>query len=318
VSFQAPLFLLGLPLVALLAVAYAARQAGGAARAAAWASPKMLPSVAPRRPGWRRHVPMAIFALALAVLVVALARPQASVAVDVERASVVLVTDRSGSMAATDVAPTRLRAALGAADAFLRRVPKQVRVGAVAFNQDAATLQRPTTNRQAVREKLGALVPSGGTATGDALAAALRSIRLEPTVGGKRPPSAIVLISDGKSVRGRSPVEVAREARRLKVPIYTIALGTPQGTITVRTAGGTQQRRVPPDPMTMQQVANLSGGQAFGAADATKLDAVYRRLGSQVSTEHQQREVTSAFAGGAIVLLLMGSGLSLHWFRRPV
>ncbi|MEA2306345.1 MAG: Ca-activated chloride channel [Solirubrobacteraceae bacterium] len=317
-SFQAPLFLLGLPLVALLAVAYAARQAGGAARAAAWASPRMLPSVAPRRPGWRRHVPMAIFALALAVLVVALARPQASVAVDVERASVVLVTDRSGSMAATDVAPTRLRAALGAADAFLRRVPKQVRVGAVAFNQDAATLQRPTTNRQAVRQKLAALVPSGGTATGDALAAALRAIRLEPTVGGKRPPSAIVLISDGKSVRGRSPLDAAREARRLKVPIYTVALGTPQGTITVRTANGTQQRRVPPDPTTLQQVANLSGGQAFGAADATKLDAVYRRLGSQVSTEHQQREVTSAFAGGAIVLLLMGSGLSLHWFRRPV
>jgi Ca-activated chloride channel family protein len=319
VSVQAPLFLLGLPVVGLLAVAYAARQAGGAARAAAWASPRMLPSVAPRRPGWRRHLPMAIFALALAVLVVALARPQASVAVDVERASVMLVTDRSGSMASTDVPPSRLQAALGAADAFLARVPKQVRVGAVAFNQDAVTLQRPTADRQAVRDKLRALVPHGGTATGDALAAALRALRLEPLVNGRRPPSAIVLISDGKSVRGGSPVVAAREARRLKVPIYTVALGTAQGTITVRTAGGGLQKRlVPPDPATLQQVASISGGEAFGAADATKLDAVYRRLGSQVSTEHRKREVTSAFAGGAIVLLLMGSGLSLHWFRRPV
>jgi Ca-activated chloride channel homolog len=318
VSFQAPAFLLGLPIVALLAVAYAARQAGGQARVAAWASPRMLASVAPRRPGWRRHVPMALFGLALAVLVVALARPQASVAVEVERASVVLVTDRSGSMEATDVPPSRLAAALAAADTFLRRVPKQVRVGAVAFNQDAATLQRPTTDRQAVREKLAALVPSGGTATGDALAAALRAIRLEPVVNGRRPPAAIVLISDGASVRGRDPVVVARGAGRLKVPVYTVALGTPEGTITVRTRRGTETRPVPPDPRTLQQVASVSGGRAFGAGDPASLDAVYRRLGSQVGTEHREREVTSAFAGGAIVLLLAGSGLSLHWFRRPV
>jgi Ca-activated chloride channel homolog len=111
---------------------------------------------------------------------------------------------------------------------------------------------------------------------------------------------------------------VAREARRLKVPVYTVALGTPEGTITVRTRGGTEQRSVPPDPATLQQVARISGGEAFGAGDPASLDAVYRRLGSQVGTEHEEREVTSAFAGGAIVLLLVGSGLSLHWFRRPV
>jgi Ca-activated chloride channel family protein len=249
---------------------------------------------------------------------VALARPQASVAVEVEHASVVLVTDRSGSMQSADVPPTRLQAALAAADTFLRRVPRQVRVGAVAFNQDAATLQRPTTDRDAVRQKLAALVPRGGTATGDALAAALRALALEPRIGGRRPPAAIVLISDGKSVRGRDPVTVARQARRLRIPVYTVALGTPQGTITVRTRSGPQQRPVPPDPVTLQRVAGVSGGEAFGAGDPAKLDAVYRRLGSRVGTEHRRREVTSAFAGGAIVLLLVGSGLSLHWFRRPV
>ena len=156
----------------LLAVAYAARAGRRRRRAAAaWAAPADAGRRSRRgRPGWRRHVPMALFGLALAVLVVALARPQASVAVEVERASVVLVTDRSGSMEATDVPPSRLRAALAAADTFLRRVPKQVRVGAVAFNQHAATLQRPTTDRAGrAREARRARSRSGGTATGDAL-----------------------------------------------------------------------------------------------------------------------------------------------------
>jgi Ca-activated chloride channel homolog len=312
VSFERPLLLLGLLAIPLAVWWYVARQRGRQA----FAPPALVPSVAPRRPGWRRHWPMALYALGLAALVLAVAKPQRAVSVPVDRASVLLVTDRSGSMQAEDVEPNRLEAAREAGRQFLEEVPERVRVGLVAFNQGAEVAQLPTTDRQVMRDAIDAITPAGGTATGDALTTALRVLR--PNANDRRPPpAAIVLLSDGKSVKGRDPVEAAREARRLRVPIYSVALGTEEGTIRVRERGGSVRvQRVPPDPETLQRIAEASGGQTFAAEDAGRLEEVYERLGSQVATKKEKREVTTAFAGGALLLVLGGGALSLLWFGR--
>lgn len=311
-TFAAPLFLISLLLVPLALAWYVLGERRRRQAADAFASPATRRSAVPRQPGFRRHVPAALFALALAALAIALARPESTVAVPDERASIILVTDHSGSMQATDVAPSRWLAARRAAEGFLDEVPRQVRVGLVAFNQLAKTLQSPTTDRRAVRDALAATRPAGSTATGDGLAAALRLIEALPKQNGRRPPAAVVLISDGKSVRGRDPIQVAGEADRQRVPVYTIALGTPGGTI----RSGDRLEPVPPDPATLQRMAEISGGQAFSVDDAERLRAVYERLGSQVATRKEKRERTAVAAGGALVLLLGGAGLSLAWFGR--
>jgi Ca-activated chloride channel homolog len=305
VSFQAPIFLIALALVPLAAVAYAIAQRRRRAAAEAFAGPAVRASALPRTPGWRRHAPIALYGLALAALATALARPEATVAVPAEQATVVMAFDRSGSMRATDVAPSRLAALQEAAARFLDRVPERVKVGAVAFNGRTAVLEAPTTDRAPLRAAIDAIEAKGGTASGDGLSAALDLIP-EGT------PAAVVLISDGKSTRGADPVEVAREAA---VPVYTVSLGTPSGTVT-DPEGVTHTAT--PDPETMRAVAKASGGQSFTVDDAARLTAVYERLGSQVATEREPREVTAAFAGGALLFVAGGALLSLHWFRRVV
>jgi Ca-activated chloride channel homolog len=321
VSFAAPLVLLGLLGIPALAALYVAHQRRRRRAAEAFAPPRLLPSVAPRQPGWRRHAPLAVFALALAVLVVAAARPERTEAVPVEEASIMLLTDVSGSMEATDVTPTRLEAARRAAGGFIARVPKQVKVGVMAFNQTPQVLQSPTTDRAALRLALQSLRSSGGTASGTAIASAVKILSRPPADGGQRPPSAIVLLSDGSATSGVDPEIAARQAKRAHIPVYTVALGTENGTITVPRPGkqpGTVTKRVPPDPAALGQIARASGGQAYTAATTDRLSAVYRNLGSQLGHRQAKREITAGFAGGALVLLLIGSLLSLRWFGRLV
>jgi Ca-activated chloride channel family protein len=298
VSFASPAFLVGLALIPVLVVLYARAER----RPQSFAPAKLLPSVVPARPGWRRHASIAGYAVALAVLLIALAKPQATVAVPTEQARVMIVTDHSGSMQATDVAPNRLAAAKKAAGTFLDALPGQVRVGAIAFNQKADVLQSPTRDHDAVREAIAGIRPAGTTATGDAIKTALA------TITGKAP-AAIVLLSDGKSVRGSDPLAAARAAKARKIPIYTVALGTANGTIN----GG---QPVPPDPKTLADIARITGGSAFTAKDLKALDQVYKRLGSQVATKKQKREVTSLFAGGALALMLLSALSSIRMFGR--
>lgn len=321
-SFGAPLVLIGLIAVPLLALLYWRAERGRRAAAAAFASPALQPSVAPTRPRWRRHVPLAAMGLAIAALIVAAARPERTVAVPVEQASIMLATDVSGSMTATDVSPNRLTAAKQAGFRFLTQVPKQVNVGVMAFNQVPSVLQNPTRDRAAVSAAIQRMQSHGGTATGEAIATATNLLNRAPGVGLKRPPAAIVLLSDGASTSGRDPVAAAQAAGKLKIPIYTVALGTPQGTITVkrpqRLGGGTSTQRVPPDPRALAEIARASGGQTFTAATAGGLKTVYERLGSQLGKKKEKQQVTSTVAGGGLVLLLGGAVMSLGFFGRVI
>jgi Ca-activated chloride channel homolog len=321
VSFAAPLVLLALVAVPLLALWYLLSERRRRAGAALFAAPALQPSVAPRRPGWRRHAPFLVVALALAALIVAAARPERTVAVPVERASIMLATDVSGSMTATDVKPNRLTAAKRAAFQFLSTVPKQVNVGVMAFNQVPQVLQSPTQDRAAVSAAIQRMSVHGGTATGEAINTAT-TILNRTAPGQKRPPAAIVLLSDGASTSGRDPVSAAQAAGKAKIPIYTVALGTPQGTIQVkrpqRLGGGVTTQRVPPDPRSLAEIARASGGEAFTAETAGGLKAVYHRLGSQLGKKKEKRQVTSAVAGGGLLLLVGGAALSLGFFGRIV
>jgi Ca-activated chloride channel homolog len=298
VSFAKPLFLIGLALIPVLLVLYVRSER----RPHSFAPAALLPSVVRRRAGWRRHAAIAGYGVAVAALLVSLAKPQATVAVPTEQARVIIVTDRSGSMQATDVSPTRLAAAKKAASTFLEAIPDRVKVGAVAFNQSADVLQSPTRDHDAVREAIASIRAAGSTATGDAITAALRDLP------GKAP-AAIVLLSDGKSVRGSDPLAAAQAAKQRGIPIYTVALGTAKGTIN----GGEQ---VPPDPATLKQIAELTGGKAFTASDLASLDQVYKRLGSQVATEQRKLEVTNLFAGGALALVALSALASIRMFGR--
>jgi Ca-activated chloride channel homolog len=315
VTFQAPWFLLLLLAVPAVVGAYLLVDRRRRAAAATFASPQLLPSVAPERPGFRRHAPMVLYAAALTIATIALARPEATVAVPEERASVVLVTDISGSMEARDVEPSRMDAVRGAALGFLSRAPDRLRVGAVAFNHSVQAIEPPRADREEVRALLERAEPSGGTATGKALSAALGM--LERGSRRERAPGAVILLSDGTSTHGRDPLPLARRAARLRIPVYTVALGTDRGTIQVEgRTGESVTRRVPPDREAMRRIATVSGGRTFSVDAGDELATVYERLGSRVATREERRQITAAFAGGAAALLLLGGALSLGWFGR--
>jgi Ca-activated chloride channel family protein len=305
-SFASPLALLCLAVVPLAILAHVAAQRRRRRYPVRYTALSTLAAVAGEEPRWRRQVPLALFALALAALTLSLARPERTVAVPIERASVVLVTDVSRSMSATDVNPTRLEAARRAAQSFLEQVPAAMRVGLVAYSEAAQTLQTPTTDHKLVSRALDTLQPISGTATGAGLQSALDDLGVaDPDV--PRPPSAILLLSDGKSNDGTLAYEVATAAKRLHVPIFTVALGTPDGTIIDQG----RAQRVPPDPEALKRIASLSGGEAFQATDSDQLGDVYQRLGSQLGTKPEQREITVVFAGAGLLLLAAAMAASL-------
>ena len=306
-SFSAPLALLCLFAVPLAVLAHVAAQRRRRRYPVRFTALSTLAAVAGAEPQWRRHLPLALFALALAALSLSLARPERTIDVPVQRASVVLVTDVSRSMSATDVSPTRLEAARQAALSFLDKIPDALRVGLVTYSDVAQTLQTPTTDHDAVKGVLDTLQPISGTATGAGLRTGLDDLKVR-TSAVRRPPAAMVLLSDGSATDGAAADIVAAEAKRLRVPIYTVALGTPDGTITLRG----QTLEVPPDTEALQRIAVESGGQAFRAEDSDQLDAVYQKLGSQIGSRPAKQEITALFAGGALLLLAGAMASSLR------
>jgi Ca-activated chloride channel family protein len=318
-SFGNPVVLVGLLAIPLLVRWYVGRQRRRAEAASAFVAPHLTESVAPRRPRWRRHVPMLAFVLALAVLIVAAARPQQSVAKPTTDGAVMLADDISSSMQATDVSPSRLRAAQRAAERFVSKVPSAVQVGLLEFTWYPTVLQSPTSDHALTRAAL-ARVPrtGGGTAVGQAILTAASELRSLPRISGKLPPGAIVLISDGASNVGVSPLTVARQALAWHIPIYTVSVGTASGTIQVRRGSQTVTAPVPVDRGQLAEIARLSGGRAFTAADAAGVRAAYDRLAARLGTKHVKDEITASFAGLGLALLLLGSVLTLRWFGRLV
>lgn len=317
-SFGSPPALLVLLVVPALVTWYLGHQRGRLRAAQAFVSAPLAPSLMPHRPRWRRHLPLVVFLIAVTVLALAAARPRATVSVPVGRLSIVLATDVSGSMTATDIAPNRVTAAQRAADTFVSHIPSLVNVGVIEFNQNPLLLQSPTRDHLALYAALGRLQTGGGTSIGNAVAEAVSVLSRDRSTASQRPTRAIVLLSDGYSTTGTDPVAAARQAGRLHIPIFTVSLGTPGGTITVRRAhgAGSVTERVPPDPQKLGQIAQLSGGQAYDVRDANRLSEVYKQLGSRLAHVHQKREITAWFVAGAVALLLLGGALSLRWFGK--
>jgi len=320
-SFREPSILAGLILVPLVMLAYAGLQRRRRAEAARWANPALMPNLVTARPGWRRHLPPLLLALALGVLVVALARPQRTVASPKRQATVMMVTDVSGSMRATDVEPDRLTAAVEAAKALKDKLPETFRLGLVTFSDFAEVQAAPTTERGPVDNALDALAADGGTSMGDGIVRGIESARQpvpKPGGGTQRLPATIVLLSDGKQTAGSfDPLEAARQARRLNIKINAIALGTESGSIEVTgPLGVTQTIPVPPDTETLRQIARITGGRYFNVQDADRLESIYANLGTRIGAQERKEEVTVAFAGGGLVLLIVGGAMSLLWFGR--
>jgi Ca-activated chloride channel homolog len=310
VSFAAPAFLAALLAVPLALLAYLAARRRSRRYAVRFPGVPLLAGLLPRQSRWRRVVPLTLFLAALAALALALARPHATVAVPREQATVVLVTDVSRSMLADDVDPSRLEAARAAALKLVDELPDETRLGMVAFAEEPQTIEPPGDDRDRIRDTIEALAADGGTGTGEALAAAVRMVDGR---GEERVPAAIVLLSDGKVTIGRDPLPVARVARRLGIPIHTVALGTESAVIRTPDGG---LLPVPPDPETMARIAKLSGGRTFAVSDAGELGDIYEELGSRVATREEEREVTAAFAAGGIVLLLIAAGAGLRTTAR--
>jgi len=309
-SFAAPWHLLALALIPLVGAYWAwerRRRRRFAVRhpAAQLLARERAAAVSP----WRRRIPALLVGLAALGLGTAFARPMATVDVPIEKASVMLVTDQSGSMLAQDVAPSRIEAAKSAASAFVDDVPDQLLVGFESYAGGVRTVVEPTTDHDDVRDAIGVVQAEGGTATGDALDAALDRLQTRKAKDGTTAPAAIVLLSDGKTTEGSDPLIAAARAAKLDIPVYTVALGTDDGFV-LGPRG--EPMAVPPDPETLRQIAERSGGRAFETAEAGELEDVYKALGSRIGTRREQREVSTAFAAGALVFLLGGLGTGVR------
>ena len=323
-TFTWPAALLGLLLLPVLAGLLWAANTRRRRQASRFGTPALVAGSVPRRPGRLRFVPLGIALAALSLLVVGMARPQATLSVQRREATVVLTLDTSRSMAATDVKPSRLAAALRAARTFIDEVPASYSVGIVSFSTSAQIVLRPTTDRGRARAALRELRLGSGTAIGAAIERSILAARPTATPGGAPPagatPATVLLLSDGaQTAGGPRPADAAAFARRQGIPVNTVALGTGDAVVEVPLAGGLKERvTVPPDPRTLRAVAERTGGRFYEAADAQRLREVYREIGSRLGHRDERTEITAAFAGGGAALLLLASGLSMLWTRRPL
>jgi len=301
-SFGNPLWLLALALIPLALFAQRLSHRRTRAYAVRFPAAATLQQALSEgaSPSWRRQLPIAALLLAIAAIVAAIAAPRVTHRVPIRAASLVLVLDHSGSMASNDVRPTRLQAAIRAANTFIDQLPSSARVGVVGFSTSPDTIQQPVTNHAAARTAIDNQQAGGGTDTGPALQLALQMLH-----GGKRshPPAAIVLLSDGAANLGVNPVTVAVQAHRERIPIYTVALGTPGGVLSEGLFGPTVP--VPPDPQLMAGIARTSGGRAYNAHTEEYLRSVYATLGRSLSTVARERDVSAYFLVAAGVLLLL-------------
>lgn len=288
----------------------------------------------------QRALPPLLWLAGLVALLLGVARPQAALVLPARIETVILALDMSGSMRATDLKPTRLVAAQDAAKAFIAEQPRHVKVGVVGIAASAAVVQSPTDNRDELVKSIERLDPQRGTALGSGLAIALDAalpqarINVEefinPPKGRKEAPrkkleeremtagsnaaAAIVLLSDGQSNVGPDPVKAAELAADYGVRVYTVGMGTTEGT-TVQADGWSMRVRL--DEEKLKQLARITEGEYFRADTAKDLTRIYSRLSARLAFEKQQpTEVTGLFAGLGALLAGLGALLSMLWFNR--
>jgi Ca-activated chloride channel homolog len=333
-EFQWPNMLWFLLLVPLLLAAYIWSQRRRQRYALRYASLSLVKEALGKGPGIRRHIPPALFLIALAVMIVGLARPAAVVILPHQEGTVVLVIDVSGSMQADDLQPTRMEAAKAAARSFVEKQPQGVRIGVVSFTDNAFIVQAPTIDREPVLAAINRLQPQRGTAVGRGLLSALDAIFEQnlsgaldvgpntrvtpaptpaPLPKGQYAPAIVVLLTDGESNTGPDPVEIAKQAALRGVRVFTVGVGSAEGTI-LRIQGRSVRTRL--DEASLKKIADLTDGQYYNASSEGDLKTIYDNLGSQTVLRTEKTEITYMFTGAAIIVSLMAGMLSLLWFSR--
>jgi len=327
VTFLAPGWLYALAIIPVVVALYVLSRRRRARRAAALAAQGLVPTGQGRYV--RRHVPFAIFALALALLVVAFARPTATIVTPKRQATVVLAFDVSNSMGATDVKPSRLGAAVTVAKEFVSKQPSSIKIGVVAFGQGSLVVQPPTTSHTEVLQAIDHLSLGGGTSIGSGILTALDAIAgksltvniaslkndLAPVSVGYYGGSTIVLLSDGEDTSQVDPVLLARVASVAGVHVETIGFGTTAGT-TVKIDGFTVATSLV--PQTLQAVSKVTGGTYHQADGSAALPDVSKSINLHLAAVKTHTEVTGAFAAAAAILFVIGALLSLAWYGRVV
>jgi len=348
VSFQWPELLWGLALLPLLVAAYAWLQRRRKRLALRYAGLSLVRDALARGPGWRRHVPPALLLVAIALMIVATARPEGEVTLPTKQETIILAMDVSGSMRATDVQPSRIAAAQEAARAFVGDQPRTTRIGIVTFAGTAALVQPPTHSREDLLAAIDRFQLQRGTAVGSGILVSLKTIlpdvefdlrssnprpsaRDGPRTLGATPPkdapkappapaepgsmgsAVIILLTDGQTTTGPDPIESAKMAAERGVRVYTVGVGTPQGEI-VGAEGWSMRVRLDED--ALKNIANLTRGEYFYAGSAGDLRKVYEALNTRFTFEKKSIEITALFAAAAAIVTILAAALSVLWFHR--
>lgn len=332
-SFIWPLALGSLVLVPVLLLAYLGLQRRRRRILAQYGNLGLVQSSSGQKLGFSRHVPAILLLAGLSALLVASARPETQLSLPRIEGTVILAFDVSGSMAATDVQPTRMDAAKAAARTFVDQQPPNVQIGIVAFSDSGFSVQAPTNDKDTVLAAINRLSPQRGTSLANGLLVSIHEIETNklgdqthfysnlppdtatptPVPAGQFDSSSIVLLSDGENNEQPGPLAAAQTAADRGIRVYTVGLGSPTGTM-LHINGFTLHTQL--DEGTLKQVAQITGGTYYNAQSARDLSKIYSSLDPQVVIKPEKIEVTALFAGASAALLLLGGLLSLFWFSR--
>jgi Ca-activated chloride channel homolog len=333
-SFIWPVMLLSLLLLPPGIVLYVVLGRRRRRFAASYGSLGLVQEAPGRRLGWRRHVPPALFLAGLTILLIALARPQSLVSLPREEGTVILAFDVSGSMAADDLKPTRMEAAKAAAQDFVRRQPRSVQIGVVAFSDSGFAVQAPTNDSDAILASINRLKPERGTSLANGILVSLNTIAVAnagqtthllsdltpaptpsptPVPLGTYSSAVIVLLTDGENNESPNPLDAAQTAADRGVRVYTVGIGSAAGT-TLHLDGFTVHTKL--DETMLQRISQLSDGAYYSADNTQDLRTIYENLNPQLVIKPEKTELTAIFAGASILVFLIGGVFSLAWFSR--
>lgn len=331
-SFIWPAMLASLLIVPPFVVLYLRRVQQRQRAAARYGSLGLVQTAAGAPLTWQRHLPAGLFLAGLVILMVALARPEAVVSLPRVEGTVLLAFDASGSMAATDIEPSRMDAAKAAARAFVERQPESVLIGVIVFSDAGFAVQAPSTNREEILTAIERLTPERGTSLGSGIVAALQTLEAAaaeaaeeadpaalpaasptPYPPGTYSSAMIVLLTDGENTAPPDPLAAAQAAAQRGVRIYPVGVGSPAGA-DLEIEGFTVHTQL--DEPMLQLIAQITGGTYHNAQTEADLQAIYDEIRPQLVVKPEKMEVTSLLAGASLLIWLVGGAFSLAWFGR--